>query len=77
MKTIYINDGNDGIPERFDYEWTEGFSGEYGIKTGEPVKYEYMEAYHVQGYNYQTREYVGRFNSEQELIDTVRAIKIV
>ena len=72
METIYLNDGNDGIPERFDYGTIQEKTGVYNNVKNEWVYVSKIEVYHVSGYRYQDRVYMGTFNSIKELTDFVR-----
>ena len=76
MVTIYLSRTPESTPERIDYTIVERFSGVYD-KQGGPLKETVIEAWHVEGYNYQERNYIGQFNSLKELEDMLIVCEII
>ena len=76
MKTIWLASEESGIPERFDYEEKEIPDGTYD-KNGVPVYRTVLDFYHVQGYHYQDRSYMGWYNNIYEAEDFIRTCDII
>lgn len=76
MITIWLSSTPEGIPERIDYTTVERFSGVYDEQRN-PIKETAIEAWHVEGYNYQTRNYIGQFNSLSDLKEMLIVCEII
>ena len=74
MKTLYLASEDSGIPERFDYE--ENQILDY-YDNGTPVYITVLDFYHVQGYHYQDRSYIGWYNNIYEAEDFIRTCDII